>query len=311
MKNFSLVLAIFLLPTAVSAEEISFLVETTYASSEVEVVPTVLPTGRARKTSSQASVGIIEEAMPSYPVPVAPPVDDDDVFEMKDEDEAQYDDEDENNKQENDEDDDSDDDKAVTTPTPSYSVKEQEELDELTLEQLEEYADEAEQNLEEQLAELEDGFTVMGSSVMDDPLSPTQRAAILRRSIRTVAQLKIFTKALSESDENIRQVKLGDEKIEISYRQKAKLFGLIPLNYLLKTTVKDGEVEVKQPWWHFLARDDVQSYKTTLQEQLDLLGDIDPEDPGLEVKLQRQQQTLQTLSNVSKMLHDTGMVTQL
>ena len=294
MQNFVLLLALLLLPTAVSAEEISFLIQTTYASSTVEVVPTVFPTGRAGATSSQASVGIIEETMPSSPAPVTPPVDDDEEYE-------DYEDDEEYKEPV----------QKVSAPAPVYTVKEQEELDELTLEQLEEYADEAEQNLEEQLAELEDGFTVMGSSVMDDPLSPTQRAAILRRSIRTVGQLKIFTKALSESDENIRQVKLGDEKIEISYRQKAKLFGLIPLNYLLKTTVKDGEVEVKQPWWHFLARDDVQSYKTTLQEQLDLLDDINSEDPGLEVKLQRQQQILQTLSNVSKMLHDTGMVTQL
>jgi len=300
MKNFSLLLALFLLPTAVSAEEISFLVETTYASSEVQVVPMVLPTGRAGATSSQASVGIIEETMPSSPVPVTPPVDDDEEYEDYEEDKEYEDDEEYKEPVQ-----------KVSAPAPVYTVKEQEELDELTLEQLEEYADEAEQSIEEQLTQLEDGFTVMGSSVMDDLLSPTQRAAILRRSIRTVGQLKIFTKALSESDENIRQVKLGDEKIEISYRQKAKLFGLIPLNYLLKTTVKDGEVEVKQPWWHFLARDDVKSYKTTLQEQLDLLGDIDPEDPDLEVKLQRQQQTLQTLSNMSKMLHDTGMLKQL
>jgi len=309
MKNFSLLLALFLLPTAVSAEEISFLVETTYASSEVQVVPMVLPTGRAGATSSQASVGIIEETMPSSPVPVTPPVDDDEEYEDYEED-KEYEDDEEYKEYEDDEEY-KEPVQKVSAPAPVYTVKEQEELDELTLEQLEEYADEAEQSIEEQLTQLEDGFTVMGSSVMDDLLSPTQRAAILRRSIRTVGQLKIFTKALSESDENIRQVKLGDEKIEISYRQKAKLFGLIPLNYLLKTTVKDGEVEVKQPWWHFLARDDVKSYKTTLQEQLDLLGDIDPEDPDLEVKLQRQQQTLQTLSNVSKMLHDTGMLKQL
>jgi len=254
-------------------------------------------------------VGIIEETMPSSPVPVTPPVDDDEEYEDYEED-KEYEDDEEYKEYEDDEEY-KEPVQKVSAPAPVYTVKEQEELDELTLEQLEEYADEAEQSIEEQLTQLEDGFTVMGSSVMDDLLSPTQRAAILRRSIRTVGQLKIFTKALSESDENIRQVKLGDEKIEISYRQKAKLFGLIPLNYLLKTTVKDGEVEVKQPWWHFLARDDVKSYKTTLQEQLDLLGDIDPEDPDLEVKLQRQQQTLQTLSNMSKMLHDTGMLKQL
>jgi hypothetical protein len=305
MKNFSLLLVLFLLPTAVSAEEISFLIETTYASSEVEVVPTVLPTGRAGTTRSQAPE-VIKETITSAPVPVVVPVPsqsstatvDPVVEEEKPVEKVAPVQE------------------KVSVPTPrptptTYTVKEQEELDELTLEQLEEYADEAEQNFEHQLSQLEDGFTVMGSSVMDDLLSPTQRAAILRRSIRTVGQLKIFTKALSESDENIRQVSLGDEKIEISYRQKAKLFGLIPLNYLLKTTVEDGEVSVKQPWWHFLARDDVKTYKGELQEQLDLLGDMGSEDPDLAAKLQRQQQTLQTLSNVSKMLHDTGMVTQL
>lgn len=307
MKYFTLLFVILIAPVSVHAEEVSFLIETTFASSNVEPTPTVLPTGRAgreyikrlNEANSSQAAEIVEETAPSAPVPivnpepvpvqsssaaasvvpVAPVVEQEEPVE----------------------------DVAPTPPPTTYTAKEQEELDELTLEQLEEYADEATANFEEQLEQLEEGFTISGTSINESPLSPTQRAAILRRSIRTVGQLKIFTKALSESDENIRQVTLGDEKIEISYRQKAKLFGLIPMNYLLKTTVEDGEVAVKQPWWHFLARDDVKTYKEELQNQLDLLGDIDPEDPDLEAKLQKQQQTLQTISNVSKMLHDTGM----
>lgn len=288
MKYFIALLSLLISPFSVHAEEISFLVETTYASSEAEVAPTVLPVAPVQNAGNSRRVQLIKETPPSAVVPVAAPVVESSVSSTSTSESSEP---------------------ALPThvPVQDYTAKEQEELDHLTLEQLEEYADEATVNLEEQLAQLEAGFTVMNTSIMGNPLSPTQRAAILRRSIRTVAQLKIFTQALTEFDANLRQVKISDKRIEISYRQKAKLFGLIPLNYLLKTTVEDGDVQVKQPWWHFLARDDVKTYKEELQQQLDLLGDLDAEDPDFEENLKRKQQILQTISNVSKILHDTAM----
>ncbi len=307
-------LALLVLPHQACAEEISFLIETTFASSPIEPVSgseNPLPTGRAGRRyierlneQNNAEMGIVEEDVPSATVPIIDPdssggqnsssylpssfssFSSESIVPTP----------------------------TTTAPTPTptptstHSVKEQEELDELTLQELEEYANEAEANLNEQLQKLEDGFTVTGTSTLGSPLPSNQRRAILRRSIRTVDQLKIYVRALSETDENLRQIKLNDERIELSYRQKAKLFGFIPITYLLKTTVEDSEVSVDQPWWHFLARDDVKEYKKQLQEQLDSLEEIEPESPeDLDAILRKQQQVLQTLSNVSKMLHDTGM----
>jgi len=60
------------------AEELSVLVETTYASSEVDIVPTVLSTDRAGReyikrlneaNSSSQAPEVIEETVTSAPVP--------------------------------------------------------------------------------------------------------------------------------------------------------------------------------------------------------------------------------------------------
>lgn len=155
---------------------------------------------------------------------------------------------------------------------PLKSIKTQEELDELTLEELEEYANEAAQNLEEQLKVLHDGFSVTGTSTLGSPLPAGQRSAILRRSVRTAGQLKLFAKALTESNENLRKITVDDESITMTYRSKAYLFGFIPFHYLTTVTATfGGEIVVDAPWWLSLARDNVAQVE-------DALGQIPLED---------------------------------
>ena len=91
----------------------------------------------------------------------------------------------------------------------------------------------------------------------------------MRRTVRTVGQLRLFARALAEGDENLRKIELDDNSTTISYRKKAWLFGFLPLNYILEATHEDGVVRIDQPWWHVLSRDGVGELKDQLQEAVD------------------------------------------
>src|SRR3989344_6432449 len=138
---------------------------------------------------------------------------------------------------------------------------------------------------------------------MDETLPAGEREAILRADIKTVEQLKLFIRALAESDENIRKIEVVQDRIIISYRSVAKILGLFPVSYLLETTVDDDGVSVPQPWWHFFATDGVDDYVLMLEEAI--VTDVDESDEnGMADILKRRQQLLQTISKLNQAAHD-------
>ncbi len=177
------------------------------------------------------------------------------------------------------------------------SPKEQEELDRLTLEQLEEYANEASANIEEQMQKLEEGFTITSTSTLGSPLTSSQRDAVLRRNVRTVDQLKLFARALAESDDNVRQITVDEHGVTMSLRREAKLFGFIRLPYIEKTTVSDDGVNVSTSWWSMFARTSTDTFVELLEDGLSGLNVAGDSLQGL---LQSQQQIMQMMSDVAK-----------
>ncbi len=151
------------------------------------------------------------------------------------------------------------------------------------------------------------GFSFTGVTSNDATFTPNERAAILRASVKTAEQLKLFARALAERDENIRKIEVVQDRVVISYRQSAKLLGLFPISYLLETTVEDGEVEVDAPWWLLLSTDGVRDYAETV-EQLLRAGEDDTQlsDVDLQEMLRKQQNILQTISTISKMMHENA-----
>ena len=289
-----LVFVLVLAPLPCSAQEVSFLIENTYASSPVPV-QTVQPSGttgggtrtiKSVQSSSQSSssAALLKEDVTSGPVDtqeeVAPPPN-----EVEEESSASSE-------------------ESVSSVSPFVPTKtvvpqvNQEEQDELTLEQLEEYRDEAYANMEEQLTQLEEGFIITGTSAMGSPLTVSQRSAILRRNVRTVPQLKLFVRALAESDPNIREIEVRGNSIVFSYRQSAKLFGFIPLTYLLQTEIEEGVATVHRPWWHFATADGVATYEQKLQDRLQEEAD-DIDDIDVPRMLSAQQRLLQMITAVS------------
>jgi len=130
---------------------------------------------------------------------------------------------------------------------------------------------------------------------------------ILALTVETEEDLQAFAVAMVYNDVNIEEVTFGFQKISIDYSQPAKLFGFIDIDYTYHAEVDElGRIKVQFPWWMFLTQNTANDITLELEEQLgedSELANID-----LQNSLQKQQQTLQTMSNVMKSHHDTAML---
>lgn len=279
MKFFAATLSLLLIPSHAFAAEVAFrLIEEVYASSPVETGTSDDNAGnltgrqareyrerlmdsyeseQSDEDDTSSSAGLLEQHMASDTVPVNEAAQTSSVVSISSESSASSESSEVSVSSIS----------SVRTYAPT-TLEQQEEQDRLTLEQLDEYRDEAYANQEEQMELLEEGFSITSTSSLGAALSSNQRAAILRRNVRTVPQLKLFARALAESDENLRKIEVSMNGIRMSYRRKAWLFGFIPLNYILDVSVEDGVVSAPQPWWHTLSRDGVKDDVETLQQQL-------------------------------------------
>ncbi len=290
MRPIGILLFVLFIPISAHAQSVSFLIEEVHASSQVEVQdPTGLTGRQAREyrerlqnqfeQEASSSETILEETVATSPAEVAP---------ASSSDSSEFSESSSSNPVEP---------YFAPTPTPTPysppSSKTQEEQDELTLEQLEEYADEANANVEEQITLLEEGFSITSTSSLGSPLPSTQRSAILRRNVRTVGQLKLFARALAESDPNIRKITVEENVVTVSHRKKAWVLGFIPFNYILETTVEEGEIQVSKPWWLLLSRDDVDDHIESIKTDL---SEIEDSEDGLQGLLKRMQHLMQIMS---------------
>ncbi len=80
----------------------------------------------------------------------------------------------------------------------------------------------------------------------------------------TDQDLQLQAVSVAQNDESIEQVTVLEEAVRVDYRAHIKLFGFIPLTTTRSVEVETnalgvGNVEVDLPWWHVLARKDVDS----------------------------------------------------
>lgn len=132
---------------------------------------------------------------------------------------------------------------------------------------------------------------------------------ILTRAARNEGELEEYTKALSQSDPNIEKIVISESLVALNYRFPAKILGLINIDYTYRAEVDaTGRVKVKLPWYLFLTQNNAGDVTADLEEQLATVGD-DAQLANIDLQnaLQKQQQTLQTMSNVSKARHDIAM----
>ncbi|MEK7641038.1 MAG: hypothetical protein AAB389_03520 [Patescibacteria group bacterium] len=112
-------------------------------------------------------------------------------------------------------------------------------------------------------------------------------------------------KATAEADENIGSITIAPDKIEMTYRRPAKLFGFIPVAYYHAFTVDDkGNVAQGHPWWLMFAKDDADNFgsdvKYVFQHNQSDLRFI-----KMQTVMEQQMQRFSALSNILKTKHDT------
>lgn len=153
-----------------------------------------------------------------------------------------------------------------------------------------------------------------------------------------------YAERVAAIDKNVKKIVIDESGVQVNYRQPAKLFGFIPFSLTVSASVdNEGKVKVKFPWYTFFVKHTMQDLKFNLEESVqamneaDLVEDLandantaadsDDDNDGtldnpdlssaetndaqlanidLQNVLQKQQKTLQTISNVMKTFHDTA-----
>lgn len=142
---------------------------------------------------------------------------------------------------------------------------------------------------------------------------PVKKEAIIGAAdVETEEDLEDYLSVLLlSSNDRIDTISVGQTDVNLRFDQPVKVLGLIDIDMPQDVTVSGdeenlGRVKVKFPWWSFFA-----SKKMTKAELIEAMAagvDVEKFEHREEFgQTQKQQQTLQTMSNISKMLHDTAM----
>ncbi|HUQ30100.1 MAG TPA: hypothetical protein VM103_01115 [Candidatus Paceibacterota bacterium] len=94
--------------------------------------------------------------------------------------------------------------------------------------------------------------TRIALAALDVSLGTTEESGTAT-TVSSEAALETHAMTLTKSDENLEAVALSSDKISLSYREPAKLFGFITLHVPIQVTVTaSGEAKVHYPWYSFL-----------------------------------------------------------
>lgn len=86
-------------------------------------------------------------------------------------------------------------------------------------------------------------------------------------SVQTSSDLSLYASTIVKEDENVEDAELSEDAVSIRYKQRAKLFGVIPVFVSVKATVESsGDVSVSYPWYGFMLS---QEERVTLESTLD------------------------------------------
>jgi len=132
---------------------------------------------------------------------------------------------------------------------------------------------------------------------------------ILAVSIKEKEDLTEYAVAVALNDENIEEITFTYGSIKVDYNHPAKLFGIINIDYTATTSVDEhGRIKVTFPWWVAISKSNAKEMKSEMEQELATIGDdAQLANTDLQNILQKQQQSLQMISNIAKMHHDTAM----
>lgn len=96
-----------------------------------------------------------------------------------------------------------------------------------------------------------------------------EAAQISASSVRTQADLSGYVAGQIVSDGNVSKVETSAEDVSITYQQRAKLFGLVPVDVEVTAVVSaDGSVDAQYPWYAFLMTTNESDLEASLQESV-------------------------------------------
>jgi type VI protein secretion system component Hcp len=139
---------------------------------------------------------------------------------------------------------------------------------------------------------------------------PEKKEEISGSDVQNEADLGMMLVAVAQADENIEEVSLNFEEIKVTYTSQGKLFGFIPVSYLINVTADRneeidssayGRVKVKFPWYRVLMRTGLSRSEIEAEITEGLTAGGEESDVVVQAK------TFITISNILKAHHDTAM----
>ena len=95
-------------------------------------------------------------------------------------------------------------------------------------------------------------------------------------AVTTQADLSGYIAAEMKADANIWKVEAASDNVAVTYEQRAKLFGFIPVTIDATATVDaNGNVEVSYPWYAFLMVTNKADLEARIQNQVSANVDLD------------------------------------
>ncbi len=97
-------------------------------------------------------------------------------------------------------------------------------------------------------------FDLLRITRVDVDAGTVGSSSVTPANVKTQADLSGFVAAQMKNDANISAVEAASESVAVTYKQRAKLFGFIPITLDATATVNaDGRTKVSYPWYAFLA----------------------------------------------------------
>lgn len=98
----------------------------------------------------------------------------------------------------------------------------------------------------------ESGAAVGPITIKASDVDETQVTINSTSEVDSETDLDSYARGVVKANADIRDVSLSETEVAVSHKQKARLFGILPINVYARTHVEnDGTVEVKFPWYAF------------------------------------------------------------
>lgn len=100
--------------------------------------------------------------------------------------------------------------------------------------------------------ESENGIAVGPITITASDVDATQVTITSTAEVDSEADLDSYARGVVKTHADVRDVVLSETEVAVSHKQKARLFGILPITVYARTQVtSDGTIETKFPWYAF------------------------------------------------------------